>query len=79
MQKYSIAITILTLALMFCVYTVTNKIIIAFSGTIFVAIMLWSLYEVRRSKNIDAKTKRGMWWVLLVLFSIIAVMIMKLI
>jgi len=78
-QKYSLVITLLTLALMLCVYTITNKIIVALSGTILVAILSSSFYEVRRSKNIDAKTKSSMWWVLIVLASIICVMIMKLI
>ena len=78
LQKYSIALTMLTLGLMFCVYTLTNKIFVAVCGTILVGILSWSFYEVRKSKNIDAKTKRGMWWVLIVLASIIGVVIMKL-
>lgn len=79
LRQYSIAIVVFTLALMLCLYTVTNKIIVAFSGTLLVAILLWSIYEIRRSKNIDAKTKSSMWWVLIVLASIIGMMIMKLI
>ncbi|MFT3702633.1 MAG: hypothetical protein QM802_09695 [Agriterribacter sp.] len=79
LQRYGIAISFFTMALMLCVYTVTNKIIVAISGTILVAILLWSFYEIRKSKNIDARTKRGMWWLLLVLASIIGVMVIKLI
>ena len=69
---------LVTVGLMLCVYTVTNKIIVALSGVLLVGLMLWSFLEVHRSKNIDTKTKRSMWWVILVLASVIAVMIMKL-
>ena len=34
--------------------------------------------KIRSSKNIDNKTKRSVWWVVLVLASVIAVMIFKL-
>ena len=78
LQKYSIALTMLTLGLMFCVYTLANKILVAACGAILVGILSWSFYEIRKSKNIDVKTKRGMWWVLIILASIIGVVIMKL-
>lgn len=78
LQKYSIAISLFSLTLMLCVYTATNKIIVAFSGTFLLAIVSWSFYEVRKSRNIDAKTKRSMWWVLILLASVIGVMIIKL-
>ena len=76
--RNGIAVTILTLGLMLCVYTVTNKIVVAIIGTILLGILTWSFYQVRTSKNVDAKTKRSMWWVLIVFASIIGVMIMKL-
>ncbi len=78
LEKYILVVVILVLGLMVCVYTVTNKIIVGFSGTVLVAILSWSFYEMRRSKNIDTRTKRSMWWVLVVLFSIIAVVVVKL-
>jgi len=79
LQKYRSLLSLLTIGLMLCVYTVTNKILVAVSGTLLIGLMIWSFFEVRRSKNIDAKTKRVSWWVLLVLLSVIGVMIMKLI
>jgi hypothetical protein len=78
LQKYSIVLSLLTIGLMLCVYTMTNKILVGVCGTLLIVLMTWSFYEVQRSKNIDTKTKRNMWWVLLVLVSVIAVMIMKL-
>ena len=58
--------------------SVTNRVIVGVSGAILVAILSWSFYDVQRSKNIDLKTKRRMWWILLVLASIIGVTMMKL-
>lgn len=78
LQQCGILLTILSLALMLCVFTVTNKLIVAFSATILVLVLGWSFYEIRRSKNIDAKAKRSMWWVLVVLASTISVAIIKL-
>ena len=76
--KYRIVLPFLTITLMTAVYAVTNKIVVAVAGLALIVIMLWSFMEVRKSKNIDAKTKRGMWWILLVLASVAAVVIMKL-
>lgn len=78
LQKYPSLLSLLTIGLMLCIYTVTNKILVALSGILLVGLITWSFYEVRRRKNIDAKTKRISWWLLLVLLSVIGVMIMKL-
>ncbi len=78
LQKYQSLTGLLTVGLMLCVYTVNNKIVVALTGTTLVALMIWSFIKIRSSKNIDSKTKRSVWWVLLVLASVIAVMISKL-
>lgn len=78
LQKYQSLTGLLTVGLMLCVYTVNNKIIVALTGTILVALMIWSFVKIRSSKNVDNKTKKNIWWVLLVLASVIAVMIFKL-
>lgn len=78
MEKYQSLTGLATLGLMLCVYTVSNKIIVALTGTTLVALMVWSFIKIRNSKNVDNKTKRSVWWVLLVLASVIAVMIFKL-
>jgi len=79
LQQYSIPITILTMALLLSVYTLTNKLAVALTGTCLVIILSWSLIQIQKSKNVDERTKRSSWLVLLVLTSVIAVMIMKLI
>lgn len=77
-QKYQGVVGLLTLGLMVCIYTVNNKIVVALTGTPLVALMVWSFVKIRSSKNVDDKTKKSAWWVLLVLASIIGVMIIKL-
>jgi len=78
LAKYPALLALLTVGLMFCVYTIKNKIVVAVTGTILIALMIWSLVKTQRNKNIDSKTKRSVWLILIVLASIITVMIMKL-
>ena len=77
-EKYQSLAGLLTVGLMLCVYTVNNKIIVAISGTALLTLMIWSFFKIRSSKNVDIKTKKNIWWILIVLASIIGVMIMKL-
>jgi len=78
LQKNRILATLLTTGLMLSVYIATNKIIVAVSGILFIGLMTWSFVEVQRSKNIDSKTKRNMWFVLVVVASVIFVIFTKL-
>ena len=77
-QKYRVLLSILTIALMAAVYISKNKIIVGVSGTVLLAILGYSIFEIRRSKNVDLKTKREMWLVILVVASIAGVMYFKL-
>ncbi len=63
---------------MFCVYTVQNKLIVGLAGTTLAILLIWSFIKMRKSKNVDRKTKQTTWWLLLVLVSVITVMIVKL-
>lgn len=78
MERYQSLAGLLTVGLMLCVYAVNNKIVVALTGSALVALMVWSFIKIRRSKNTDSRTKRNVWWVVLVLASVIAVMIFKL-
>lgn len=77
-QKYIWASVIITLGLMAAVYTSSNKILVGFSGTILTIGLLYTLVTTQRSKHIDRKTKRGMWIVLILIFSIVSIMYYKL-
>ena len=78
-QRLMIPMIIAVLGLMAITYISTNKILVSFSGTILTAIMIWSFIKIRTNKNIDKKTRKSSYWVILVIFSIVGVMIFKLI
>lgn len=78
LQKQRSLISLLTLALMAVVFISKDKILVGISGIILTGLLSWSFYEIRISKNIDDKTKKSMWWVLLVLAVIIGITILKL-
>lgn len=76
--KYQILLSVLTMGLMVCVFVVNIKWVVALSGSLFIALMTWSLMEIRGNKNVDTKTKRSAWWVIVVMLAVIVGMIMKL-
>lgn len=78
LQKYPSLTGLLTVGLMFCVYVVNNKLIVGLAGVTLVSFMVWSLIKIQNSKNVDSKTKKNAWWVLIVLVSVITVMVFKL-
>lgn len=78
LEKYSSVTGLITIGLMVCVYTLTNKIIVGVSGSLLLGILLWSFIVLRKNKNLDEKTKKGVWWIIIVLISIIGVMFLKL-
>ena len=78
LQKYPAVIGLVTIGLMVCVYRVNNKIIVGLAGSLLVTLMIWSLVKIQSSKNVDSRTKKSAWIVLIVLASVIGVMILKL-
>ncbi len=78
LQKFRGLLSILTIGLMAAVYISKDKIVVGVSGTLLLAVLGYSFFEVQRSKNIDSKTKKGMWWLILVTASIVGVMYYKL-
>jgi hypothetical protein len=78
LQKFRGLLSILTIGLMAAVYISKDRIIVGISGTVLLIVLGYSFFEVQRSKNIDNKTKRGMWWLIPVTASIIGVMYFKL-
>jgi len=78
LEKLRGLLPVRVLGLMAVLYISTNKLIVGLSGTVLILTLAYSAYKVRESKNIDKKSKRGMWLIVLVLFSIIGVMFFKL-
>jgi hypothetical protein len=78
LKKLQILLSFIGIGLMICVYSLNNKIIVGLAGSLFTALMIWSLVKIQKDKNVDRKTKNGMWFILLVIASVIGVTIMKL-
>jgi hypothetical protein len=76
-HKYQSAPGFLAVGLIFSVYTSNNKIIVGLSGTLLIALMVWSVIKIRRSKNVDTKTKRIIWWVLIVIGAVVVTIVNK--
>ncbi|RVT73964.1 hypothetical protein EOD40_13680 [Flavobacterium sufflavum] len=70
-QKYRLVLSIFSIGLMACVYISKDKIIVGVSGTILLVLLGYSFFEIQRNKSIDKKTKKGMWWLIVVIASII--------
>jgi len=74
---FSILLAVMTLGLMAVIYLCENKIISGICGTVLLIILAFSFIEIQKSKNIDNKTKKGSWWLVLVVVSIILTLIYK--
>lgn len=70
--------SVVVIGLMICVYVVRNKFVVGTGGTAIAGLLIWSFVKIQMSRNVDRKTKRSSWWLLIVLVSTIMVMIMKL-
>jgi heme/copper-type cytochrome/quinol oxidase subunit 2 len=69
---------LVAVALMICVYTVDNKIVVGVAGALFTAFFIYSFIQIQKSKNIDYRTKRSRWITLIVVLSVLGLTIMKL-
>lgn len=78
LQKYQGLFSLIVLGSMVCVFTVSDKLVVAVSGMIVVVVLIWGGVEIRRSKNIDLKTKRASWYIIPVLISVAAIVYYKL-
>lgn len=76
-EKYKIPIAIGMLGSMATVYVSTNKIAVGICAVICCTLFIWSFIQIRKNKNIDHKTKRVGYYLLVVLLSIIVVTFMK--
>jgi hypothetical protein len=78
LDRYPIPVGLLTITLFLSVYLSTNKIIVGVTGALLLALLIWSLYQVHRSRHIDDNTKKRGYLVLLAMVSIAATMVFKL-
>lgn len=52
-------------------YLLNNKIVVGVCGTILTYLIIYTIYNVIRSKNIPVTTKRAVWFFFLILFSVV--------
>lgn len=78
LQKFKALLSILTIGLMAAIYISNDKTIVAVCGTVLLAVLGYSFFETQRSKNIDSKTKKGTWWIILVFAGIVGLIYFKL-
>jgi hypothetical protein len=76
-QKFPWVLPLLTIGLMMTVFIAKNKILVGIAGVSLTIGLIYSLVVTQKSKHLDKKTKKGMWLILIVLFSIIAVTYFK--
>lgn len=67
-----------TLCLMVLFYSVNNKIVSTITGTILLGILSWSYWHIWRNKSLPKLSRRLLWFMPLVLFSIVAGIIARL-
>jgi hypothetical protein len=60
------------LLLFAAVFLSTSKTIVTLAGLVLIGLFVWSVIEVQKNKNIDAKTKRSMYLVIFPVFAILA-------
>lgn len=78
-QKYQLPLAVLSVVMMVAVYSSDNRFIVGVSALVVLGMMGWSLREIRKSKNVDMRTKRSMWIGLIVMASVAVVAVTKLI
>ena len=78
-EKYQMVLTILPMVLMVVTFLSTNKWMVGIAGTLVLITMGYSFFEIQRNKNIDEKTKKGSWWLLLVVFAVLGTMYSKIV
>jgi hypothetical protein len=76
-QRFIIPLVLLVLVLMATVYISTNRILVLISGLLLLPIIILSFIKLRTNKNIDNKTRRSSYWLILVFLSIIGIIVKK--
>ena len=62
---------IVVIILFAAVFLSGNTIIVTLCGVILLGLLGWSFIEVRKSKHIDAKTKRGLYFIVLPVYAVL--------
>ncbi|MFT3824491.1 MAG: hypothetical protein QM731_11245 [Chitinophagaceae bacterium] len=71
------ALSLILIASMVTVYMSDNRLLVAISAVLSLVAMGWSFYSIQRNQNIEKRTKRGAYWMIVVAASIIYLAITK--
>lgn len=77
LEKMSLLIVPILLGLMAAIVISTNKYLVLISAAIVTIIFGWSLYEIKTNKNIDERTKKSSWALIIVIVAIITIVYSK--
>jgi hypothetical protein len=72
LERYGRSAGLVTIILFAVVFLSNSKSVVTPAGLVLIGLLGWSLVEVQRNKNIDAKTRRGMYMVIFPLFAVLA-------
>ena len=78
LQKLIIPLVLIVVGLLAIVNISTHKLLVGVSGTLLLVILIASFIQTQRSKNVDSKTKRSMYFLIFVLINIVGQMYLKL-
>lgn len=78
MMRYVGVLALVNLVFMLTALSASGKIPVAIGGIGTVAVTTWSFVATLKSKNVDRKTKRSVWWALPVMIWVVVVVITKL-
>lgn len=77
-HKYQAYIGMVSFGLMYCVYALDNKVVVGITGSILIALIIWSFIQTQRNNNVDNTTKKTRIFRLIVLLVVISTMFEKL-
>lgn len=70
-EKYPYGLAVLLLGAMLVFFLTKNKWLALGCGSLLMAALAWCLVQIMRNKNLDKRVKRSMWYLVLVIGSIL--------
>ena len=58
-------------------YISTNKIVVSVSGILLITFLIFSFIKIQSNKNLDSKTRKSSYWVIVVILSLIGIIASK--
>lgn len=78
LERLTLPIALVVIGLMATTYLSANKILVAISGVLLIALMGYSFIALQTNKNIDNRTSRSSYWMIFMILVIIGMIVSKL-